>query len=370
MPRRKATPTPTPAVTPPPILEQALQLEPTAWSDVLGEIEAAGDVSVHVYQEPERGQGGAAYCFACSVEEFPQLTDLFDHIKAHPDCGPGRYSIRTKKGNLWTGRKNIVIAGRKRSAEAPAVAPAAPVADTKHQEFLQNMVLALIARPAAEGTSIGEIAKVFSMLNENRTPPPDPIEQLKKAFELKALIAPEPEDRLPDGEAGNPLSALISTFGPAIVATMQRPAAPQAVRQAPPVRRPPAAIASASAPPPPAPAPPAASEYEQPAEIRLLFSMLLRGIEMGSDPGDYAVPVLDVLGDQAELLLRQPNALDLLCQIEPRAADHREWFGRLVDECRELLGDDESQTADGGGLTAPETGADGSPNVDEPAAAS
>lgn len=367
MPRKKieapATPAPVPVPAAAPAPASIPLSEPSNWSDLLGEISADADVRISVYREPDTGQGGAAFLFTVEAGDFQEFSDLLAHIKAHPDGGPGLYSLRAKKGTRFMGAPRVRIGGRRiEPPAAPAIATPPPV-ENKHTDFLERMVLALIAKPAAPsgGSSLGEIAQVFQMLNENRTPPPDPVDQLKKAFELKKLIAPErePDDDVDDKTGRTMWDAIysgIDTLGKAVAASP--PPAPPAVHPNPA----PAAIA----PPPPRPAPPAGGNQSQ--ALRLMFGILLQGAKMDSEPEAYAVLVLDQLGPQAPALLGHPNALATLEQFEPRIGQYREWFGQVIEAARELLKPEEPE-APGAGLTGTETGADGSAHVPgEPAA--
>lgn len=375
MPRKSAAapeaPSAVPAPAPPP---QSIPLaEPSAWSDILGEVSADADVRIAVYREPDTGQGGAAFLFTVEAGDFAELSDLLAHIKAHADGGPGLYSLRAKKGTRFMGAPRVRIGGRKIEAAPPppsTTAPAAAPSQALGMDFLEKLVLALIARPqpATNGASLGEIAQVFEMLNANRTPPPDPVDQLKKAFELKKLIAPEANDD-DDGDTDartgrtmwDALSVGLDALGKAVTASPPPAAAPAPAPQPNP--------APAIAAPRPAPAPAPATGPQLPPALRILLGMLLQGAKMESEAEAYAVLVLDQLGDQAPALLANPQALDTLCGLEPRFNAVRPWLSSVIEAARELLRDDDEPEAPGADLTASEAAADGPGNVDRDAAA-
>lgn len=377
MPRRSKTPPPilsapiTQQAAPPaaPLFEDA----PAEWTDLLGEVGEDEGAEIHVYTEPEKGQP-PAWCFTCTPEEFPKLSDLLTHIKQNPEYGPGAYRLKKKVGTQWHGfGKRVVIAGRKvaqSAAAAPAaVAPVAAQAD-KHTEFLQSMVLALIGRPVQEskGSSMMEVVEVAKLLTDNRKER-TPVAELRELFGLAELVRPKDDGNGGGGDDGDDwLGALVKSFAPAIAALATAPNPPQQPKQLP--ASPMAALPHNPPPRPAAPAPQAAAPTAAGAgaeqgnnPLRPFITILMRGAVNDSDPASYAEVAIDMLGEHAPMLLGRPDLLDLLCNVEPAAADHRAWFAEVIAEAVSMLngdGDAGDGDAGGGDLTGGETHSDGS----------
>ena len=381
MPRTKASAAIAAAITPPPPVQVApvsvpLDDSPAAWSDLLGEMEAAADAELYIYREPEKGQGGAEFCFSCTPDDFPKFSDLLAHIKGDPDCGPGRYSLRLKRGTQWAGRKTVSIAGRRLAPGAIApIAPAPSSTDTLVREmqnsqtqFMQSLVLALVGRPQAEskGGGMMEVVEVAKLLTDGRKER-TPVSELRELLSLRELFKPNEGEGSGDGGDGDGwLGALVKSFAPAIATLATAPSQPAPPHATAPrlaaLPNNPAPAVRPGAPPPQAAAPTAAGGGAPQAGNPLgpFISIMMRGALNDSDPASYAEVAIDLLGEHAPMLIARPDLLELLCQIEPRAAGHREWFGELIEAARELLTPDDEETEPAGGLTGAETDTDGS----------
>lgn len=345
--------------------------EPTTWSDLIDELDGEQETEILVYAEPERGQGGAAWCFSCTPDDYPRFSDLLTRIKADPEMGPGRYSLRMKRGNKFAGRKTITIAGRRRppgelvpTAPAPTSSPAPQ--ESRHAEFLEKMVLALLNRAptaAAAGPALSDIIPLVKLLTPEKT---DFFGELTKLLEVKKLIGGEGD--APAGDGDDWLAATVKTFGPAIAGALQQPATPA---PAPGQLAPPTDAAQLTPPPRPTIKPnPAPAPNPQPkkpqtmnplAMLKPLLSLLLKGARNGSTPDSYAELAIDQLGNFAPTVLAVPDLQTRLEQIAPASREHREWFGELIEIARDMIAPPESDDpdADGAGdLTSAQTAPD------------
>lgn len=357
MPRKKpaapaAAPVEVPAVSIP------LDHQPSAWSDLLGEMTADADVQISVFAEPEKGQGGAAFLFKVSASDFPDLSDLLTYIRQHADGGPGVYSLRPKRGTQFIGATRVRIGGRAPPAATIAPAPLpvpnpTPPAESEFTKFLQTLVVTLLGRPAPEaskGAGMSDVIEAAKLLTEGRRER-NPISELKELLEVRDLIGGGGrEENAGDGESW--VTAAIRTFGPPLVNHAMTPPPAPVTMQAFGTPKP-AAIAAPAAPPPPRPA--------MPPELRAMLNQLLRGARNESDPDVYAVILLDTFegDDAAAAMLGRPDAIDMLCMLEPAAVPFRAWFGAVLTAARELLAEEPA-----GDLTAPQAPADGAAHVD------
>lgn len=346
---------PPPAMTPP----QSMPIEETP--SIMEELHGVQDATIHVYAEPEKGQGGAAYLFRVQAADYGDLAELMDYIKTHPDGGPGCYSLRPRVGGQWKGAHRIRIAGTRAPvpvAPVAAAAPAAPPPNDQFLSFLQTMVITLLGkdRPAPTGPGFGEVIEAAKLL----APPKErtSITELKELLSLRDLLKPADADR-DTGGGRDWLTAAIETFGPPIAAAVTAPpAAPPPAAPAPRAIAPPPTAGPAT--PPPTQAAPAPAAAVQPNQVAQLVGLLLAGARADGDPEAWASVALDLLGDYAPMIVNRPDALTLIMASNPAAAPHREWFDALLTAAREMLdgGDD------GEGLTGVETPADGSGHVD------
>lgn len=344
--------------------------DPTGWNDVLGQLDGADDIEVHIYAEPDKGNGGSAWCFSCSPDDYT-WSDLLTRIKNDPDLGPGRYSLRAKRGTQFVGRKVVQIAGRSRPAVlAPAVA-AAPVGGDPMAAFrefqmqqmtqMQNLLLGLVGKMGnGGGASITDVITAAKMLTEGKRDPVDPIIGIKQLLEVQALLKAAADGSGESMGAGtmDAIVKALEVIGPVLTAGATAPAAPlQTLPSRPdPASSVPTVVATE----------PASKPKPKPDPMRVLLSSLIRAAKRESEVGAYAQIVIDELGDeQVEKLLSMPAPLDLLARIEPRLADHRAWFEALLTELREAFASEPDD--DAGGLTTVEGGSD--PTNDDPAPA-
>lgn len=362
MPRKTQAAAPVPSVALP--TPQSMPID-DAPPSILDELAGVQDATIHVYAEPDKGQGGAAFVCRVQASDYVDLAELLEFIKAHPDGGPGHYSLRSRVAGQWRGSNRIRIAGTR--APVPAVAavhaaPAAPPPNDQFVSFLQTMVITLLGkdRPAPSGPGFGEVIEAAKLL----APPPaarTPISELRELLSLRDLLKSADAER-DEGGGRDWLTAAIETFGPPIAAAVT---APPAVPPHP-IVPPPQAIAPPSSPPPPAAAParPPQAAPVQASQVTQLVGLLMVGARADGDPDSWASVALDLLGDYAPLVVGRPDALDLIIASHPPAAPFREWFGLLLQTARDMLADDGGD----GDLTGTETPADGAPHVDGPAA--
>lgn len=381
MPRKKPEQAAPEAITAPPApVSIPIDDAPSAWSSLMQELGADADATIDVYAEPEKGQGGAEWVCSVNASDFPQLSDLLAYVKAHPDGGPGLYSLRMKQGGKFRGAPRVRIAGRRPPPLPPGAVPVtpAPAAASSGEaneftKFLQTMVITLLGKQAPEppkGPGFGEVieaARLMAGSGKERTP----ISELKELLSLRDLLSPKSSDD--EGATAGPgddwLTAAIKTFGPAIAATAITPPSasapqPQPMQRPAPIA-PPRPVVAPAAPQPPAPTTPA----PQVNPLAPLLGLLIRGAASDGDPAAYASVALDLLGDFAPALLGRPDALDQLMTMAPAAVPHREWFGELLQAAREMLEADAAEATQGGGLTGAETGPDGPGHVGHESAA-
>lgn len=392
MPRKKPEPV-APAAVPVTPAPASIPIDdaPAAWSSILADMGPDADVTIDVYAEPDKGQGGAEWVCSVNAADFPQLSDLLAYVKAHPDGGPGRYSLRMKQGGKFRGAPRVSIAGRRPPPLPPGVAPAQPStpavdvlgeiramqqrADERYMSLLEK----LIPSRGDGANGFDSVIKAAQLL----VPPPasrTPIGELKDLLSLAELLRGKRDEAAAGDDAGgdgdNWLTTAIKTFGPPLVAAATTPAAPPQLAPRPmPIAPPPQNAPPQAAPPTGAPAPQLAPRPVPAAPapgsnpLAPLLGLLLRGATSSGDPAAYASVALDLLGDYAPVLLERADALDQLMAMAPAAVPHREWFAELLEAAREMLAESPEESPQGGGLTGAETGPDGPAHVADESAA-
>lgn len=350
-----------------PLVNAAQTEDPTGWSDVLGQLDGADDVEVHVYAEPEKGNGGSAWAFSCSPDDYT-WSDLLTRIKGDPDLGPGRYSLRAKRGTQFIGRKVVQIAGRPRSSGGllPAAAPAGPpqpdilsamreMQAQADKRFSDLLMVLLTKMPSGNGggASIADVISAAKMLTEGRAAPTDPIIGIRQLLEVQALLK-SAADGGPEPAGAGTMDAIVKALdvlGPVLAQNAKRPPDPPTL----PSVAVPVPLPRPSSPPTGAAAD--AAPKPKPDRMRVLLHRMIRAAERDGDPGVYAQVAIDELGDEMiSRLLAMPDPQSVLASADPRIEKHREWFAALLTELREAYADPEPGQA--GGLTTPEHGSD------------
>lgn len=73
---------------------------------------------------------------------------------------------------------------------------------------------------------------------------------------------------------------------------------------------------------------------------------LVRLAAANADPEDGAALVYEVLPDDALPLMLAPNWFELVCQMTPEAAQHREWMTKARDIAAQWFAEDEAEDAE------------------------
>lgn len=351
--------------------------------------------SVRVYRIKDTSRT-LSWCENYSPSEF----EAGDFGMIRRKWGPGRYEIRLYRASGIVGRQIIEIEDDgTRAAEPVAAAVQSEVSAVLKamQESQAQMMAALTQRPdpmaqiSQTVALIASMKEVFGASNAGKSQISEIVAAVRELREVSEEINPKPETE----EQG-----LMGTLAPilAMIAQGQQAQQAQQIQQAPAPIMPPVSVPASLRPAPiptpaPAPAPnptptsapvvgvapvlPSDPENMSPNQlIQFTRAELLALVQMAAtngDPEDGAARVYEVLPDDAVPLLLAPNWFDLVCQLVPEAAQHREWMTKARDIAAQWFAEDEAEDAenaeDEAGGTVSAVTPPASPNSTTPPAA-
>lgn len=364
MPPRTSTsrkPIPEPALQP---VAQVIELPrdeddgATALDAVLSELGGIDNGRVGVYRIDRAG--GLEYVATLTPDEVQGEASLLEAIRR--DYGGGNYRIHVRDNAGLIANRRVSIAERK--------APAVDAVPNMVQAMMQGMqaqmdrlvqAVTVAQRPAVSEADAEEkvLARMQTMANilGTRSSGIDTsvvMETLSQGIELGKQLG---------GAAGGQ-----DNTGAVMAESLKAFTAMMAAQQRAPLRRPVPAparqVAAATAPAELPPAEPAAVEVpagtDEVAAMRTLLQVVMTGARRDSDPELYAELVADQLGDEGVAeLLRLPDPVAVLVQLEPEADEHRTWLQGLAQALRELQ--EEQRAADGDVNAESAQRADGDP---------
>lgn len=212
-----------------------------------------------------------------------------------------------------------------------------------------------------------EIAEVMRTLQPTtqqvaQTPQVDPISMMKNLAEMMVTLRGEVEPVAAGGNAGgmDVLLSLVNKFGPMFQQVMSQQQGAQMGAQAGIAAATPQLQHMPTQTQPPHQAPQQAPQQEQSGEdevsmkLRMGLMFLVQQCKAGGLPETYAEVVLDSV--PAESLAQLMSVADPVAQLAafaPEVADHREWFEKLIGECREMLTDEPDDSGAGAGTPQP-----------------
>ena len=321
-------------------------------------------VTVRVYMR-KQGSNNMASLFSVDPLEFPSLPALQDHLLK--EYGSGTYQLRIYgKGKGAKALKQFdVVESESAKMRRQYMVPQQSQGDNGAKHVVQSALTQAEQQQAAMMTMfkqmqelaikqpktdivgiIGAIAPIGAALMgliPAMLKRPDPLEQ------MAAMMGIMREMREANGEGGSKeplgmmdvLGKMVDSMGPALAgAALQQSAkataAPRPMPQLPPQALP------AAAPVPQQPVGDAAvlNAHDPQAQtdifnkLQVNLALAANGAANGADPLLYADVIIDQLSDDEldELARHLPNPqlLTVLASLEPRIADHQEWFYDLL----------------------------------------
>lgn len=355
---RKTIPEPTPQP-----VAQVIELQrddddgATALDAVLSELGGIDNGRVGVYRIDRAG--GLEYVATLTPDEVQGEASLLEAIRR--DYGGGSYRIHVRDAAGLIANRRVSIAERK--APPPDAVPNMVTAMMERmQAQTERIVQALTVnqRPAVSEADAEEkvLARMQTMANilGTRSSGIDTsvvMETLSQGIELGKQLS---------GAAGGQDST-----GAVMAESLKAFTAMMLAQQRAPVRRPVpvparqvAAVPPQAVPQPEGPATTAEDGADELAAMRTLLQVVMTGARRESDPELYAELVADQLGVEGVAeLLRMPDPVGMLVQLEPEADEHRTWLQGLAQALRELQ--DEQRAADGDAPSEGPQRADGHP---------
>jgi hypothetical protein len=316
-----------------------------------GQVGASDIVSVQVYVV-DRNNMPEQHALSLSPDD---LDNIIERVRA--ECGAGKYRVRVYKNKriatqfdfaIWAPARAAVPAA---SAQDTAVASMLEAVMKQNAELLQRLTTgAAGAVTVAPQTAVGlqdrikETVEIVTALKALMPPPPPPMDfatllpTIKSGLDFFRELVP------PGGGGGddNSLTGLLREgfkMAAPVLAQYAQGALP--APQSPPSmidQPPPHAVEHR----PPPPQNPAAAMLAQP------LAYLVSRAAKGSEAEFYAEWALDNLPDaiDARQFVGTPpeQLLPFIFEIEPHAAQHREWFAALIAEMKAIVENPEPET--------------------------
>lgn len=328
----------------------------TALDAVLSELGGIDNGRVGVYRIDRAG--GLEYVATLTPDEVQGEASLLEAIRR--DYGGGSYRIHVRDAAGLIANRRVSIAERKAPDPSGAGHQMVAVMERMQAQFAQALqAMTLAQRPAVSEADAEEkvLARMQTMANilGTRSSGIDTsvvMETLSQGIELGKQL-------------GGAAAGGQDSTGAVMAESLKAFTAMMLAQQRAPVRRPVpvparqvAAVPPQPVPQPEGPATTAADGADELAAMRTLLQVVMTGARRESDPELYAELVADQLGDEGvNELLRLPDPVALLVQLEPEADEHRTWLQALADALRVLQ--EEQRAADGDTTAAGPERADG-----------
>lgn len=317
----------------------------TALDAVLSELGGIDNGRVGVYRIDRAG--GLEYVATLTPDEVQGEASLLEAIRR--DYGGGSYRIHVRDAAGLIANRRVNIAERKAPDPSGAGHQMVAVMERMHAQFTQALqALTVAQRPAVSEADAEEkvLARMQTMANilGTRSSGIDTsvvMETLSQGIELGKQLGGAAGGQ---DNTGAVMAESLKAFTAMMAAQQQR----AQVRR--PVPAPARQVAAVPVQAEPQQVEPAAVEapagVDEVAAMRTLLQVVMTGARRESDPDLYAELVADQLGDDGVAeLLRLPDPVEVLVQLEPEADAHRTWLHGLAQALRELQ--DERRAADG-----------------------
>jgi len=303
----------------------------SALDEIIEELSANGsqDTLLYIYrQSPLGGNKPMAQLEILPVDKYTNA-ELFMFLR--DNYGAGDYRIHIKRGREFLANKLITVELPKAEKKGGGT----PLGETgellqtllDRQQRQHDAMLELLASTKGGQGSKSEWYRemlLIKQLFQNDNPPPavNGISQLKEAMELLSTLGfGHMQNQDNDG-----FGALLEKMSPVITAAIE-----SGHRQ--PTRYPPQAQPQAQ----PQPQPQAQNDMN--LLLRAGFMQLINAAKKNSDPGTYAVLILDNMSEEAiRDYITAPDALDKLKRFHPMVEVHLPWFVDLGEHVKALLG--------------------------------